>query len=87
MRVRLIVTAAVVALLAILFVVQAPGIIGGAQEKTKQGNRATGQVGEIVSGAIGGVISALVGGIVGISKSVFEVPQKRTQPAKSTKAR
>jgi uncharacterized membrane protein YeaQ/YmgE (transglycosylase-associated protein family) len=84
MRFRFIMTATVLALLVILFVAQTPGI---AQKKTKQGNRATGQVGEIVSGAIGGVVVALVDGILGIAKSVIEVPQSRHQPSRSTKAR
>jgi hypothetical protein len=81
------ITAAVIAVLAILYVVQTPGIVGDAQEKTKQGSRTTGQVGDIVGAAVGGIVSALVGGIVGIAKSVFEAPQNRRQPSKSTKGR
>ena len=84
MRFRLIMTATVLALLAILFVIQTPGT---AQKKTEQDTRATGQAGEIIIGAIGGVVVALVDGIVGITKSVFDVPQSRRRPSKSTKAR
>ena len=87
MRFQFTMSATVLAVLVTFFVVQTPGIARGAQEKTKQGTRATDQVGEIVSRAIGGVVDALVGGIVGIAKSVFEVPQSRRQPSRSTKAR
>lgn len=87
MRFRFITTPAILAVLAVLFVIQTPGIVAGAQEKAKQDNKATGQGAEIVSRAIGGVIGALVGGIVGIAKSVVEVPQSRRQPSRSPKAR
>ena len=87
MRFRLMVIAAVLAVLAILYVVQTPGNVGDAQEKTKQGSRNTGPVGDIVGGAVGGIVSALIGGIVGIANSVFDVPQKRRQPSKPTKDR
>lgn len=84
MRFRSIMTATVLAVLAISFVVRTPGI---AQDKTKQGAPAKGTVSDIVSGAIGGVFVALVEGIVGIATGVFEAPKDRHKQTKPAKAR
>ena len=61
------------ALLAIPQFGHAQGIIGGAQESSREGGRAAGPVGAVVGGAVG----AGVGGAVGAVNGVLGIPNHR----------
>jgi hypothetical protein len=65
------------AVLAVPALVQAQGIVRGAEQGATVGNRAAGPVGGTVGGAVGGVAGGVVGGV----KGVLGVPQStgRTQ--------
>jgi hypothetical protein len=82
MKTRVLITAAVLALLATPVAVQAQGMVRGAQEGAAAGNRAAGPVGA----AVGGVGGAVVGGVAGGVKGVIGVPQ-RTSVRRTSKHR
>jgi gas vesicle protein len=60
--------ASIAAVLSLPLVVQAQGIVGGAEEGAAEGNRAAGPVG----GAVGGAVGGIVGGVEG----VLGIPQR-----------
>ena len=68
------------ALLAIPHLGHAQGIIGGAQEGSREGGRAAGPVGAVVGGAVGagvgGAVGAGVGGAVGAVDGVLGIPYR-----------
>ena len=69
---RLALAAGVLALLAIPHLAHAQGIIGGAEEGSREGRRAAGPVGAVVGGAVG----AGVGGAVGAVDGVLGIPNR-----------
>ena len=72
MKFRLMMTAGVLALLAMTPAVQAQGVVRGAQEGAAEGNRAAGPVGGAIGAGVGGVIGGVEGGV----KGVLGIPQR-----------
>ena len=64
MKARIVMAAAVAAVLGLPAVAGAQGIVGGAQEGARVGNRAAGPVGGAVGGVVGGVK-----GVIGAPRS------------------
>jgi hypothetical protein len=73
MRFRFVMAACVTAVLSLPGLVQAQGIVRGAQEGVAEGNRAAGPVGGAIGGAVGGVVGGVEGGLEG----VLGIPQRR----------
>ena len=65
-RLYLAMTATAFALLAITPTAHAQGIIGGAQQGSREGARAAGPVGAVVGGAIGAGVGGAVGAVNGV---------------------
>jgi hypothetical protein len=75
------------AVLAMPAVVQAQGIVRGAEQGAAVGNRAAGPVGGAVGGAVGGVTGGVVGGVkgvLGIPQNTGNVQRHRTSAKKRT---
>ena len=75
------------AVLAMPAVVQAQGIVRGAEQGAAVGNRAAGPVGGAVGGAVGGVTGGVVGGVkgvLGIPQNTGSVQRHRTSQKKRT---
>jgi hypothetical protein len=68
MRFRFMMATSIAAVLSLPLVVEAQGIVRGAEEGAAEGNRAAGPVG----GAVGGAVGGIVGGVEG----VLGIPQR-----------
>lgn len=73
MKTRLMMTASVLAALAMPLAAQAQGVVRGAEEGAAAGNRAAGPVGGAVGAGVGGVVGGIEGGV----KGVLGIPQGR----------
>ncbi len=72
MKPRLMMTASVLAALAMPLAAQAQGVVRGAEEGAAAGNRAAGPVGGAVGAGVGGVVGGIEGGV----KGVLGIPQR-----------
>jgi len=72
MKRRLMMTASVLAALAMPLAAQAQGVVRGAEEGAAAGNRAAGPVGGAVGAGVGGVVGGIEGGV----KGVLGIPQR-----------
>ena len=72
MKRRLMMTASVLAALAMPLAAYAQGVVRGAEEGAAAGNRAAGPVGGAVGAGVGGVVGGIEGGV----KGVLGIPQR-----------
>ena len=61
-----IITASIIALLAMPLAARAQGVIGGGERGAAEGGRAAGPVGAVVGGVAGGVAGGVLGGVRGV---------------------
>ena len=84
-RLRVALGAVVVLLFSAPSVLDAQGLVKGAQQGAREGNKAAGPVGGVLGGAIGGVVGVFTG-VLGGGGSQSPAAGKQQGPAKTTKA-
>jgi hypothetical protein len=80
MKRRLMMTASVLAALAMPLAGRAQGVVRDAEEGAASGNRAAGPVGGAVGVGVGGVVGGIEGGV----KGVLGIPQRNVRPSPAT---
>jgi hypothetical protein len=71
MKLRVLISAAIVAIVAVPVAAQAQGIPGGVAHGAYEGNRRAGPIGAVVGAAVGGVIGGIEG-VLGVDRAYYE---------------